>query len=94
MSAIGPRKSTLGSMAARMAPPLLVPAKPLEAAPLRDRLTQALRAFPRTTSGLASELGDKELYVSQTLQNMAYEGLVIAGDVPPTGLRDRLWRLA
>lgn len=91
---IGPRKSTLGSMAARIAPPLRIPEKPLETTPLRDRLMQALRHFPRTTCGLASELDVKELLVSQSLASMAHEGLVIALPIPPEGRRAQQWGLA
>jgi hypothetical protein len=94
MSAIGPRPSVYGSMAARMAPPLLVPQHRVETAPLRDRLTAALSRFPRTTSGLASELDVKEIHVIHTLANMQREGVCASDPIPTEGRRGQLWRLA
>lgn len=90
----GLRTAIHGAMSARIAPPLHIPAKPMETRPLRDRLTDALRAFPRTTSGLASELDVKELSVIHALANMLDEGVVVAGSIPTEGRRGQLWRLA
>lgn len=89
----GPSRSTLGSMAARINPPLHVPYPTPEPTPLRKRMLKALAKFPRTTCGLASELDVKELLIIQTLACMAQEGLVEAGAIPASGRRDQSWRV-